>query len=383
MVSVASCKKKKFQVRKQPPWPAKIIAAISKDTFYILFYGKSETLEEVTVENMWKYEENCDVFSEKYKNANGYTSAMLNLCLDIDDMNSKANQASVDVSKPEENDNVPRYVHCCNANPEAFIKNISADIPESDDLQTRSEVDSDAIMITVDDDIDDLNVDCNQESVDVSKPEENGNFPKDVACCNENPDSSNKKKNFSADSPETNNVSDQPEINEEPSFLPPTPPPQLILTRLSPNPSMDNYPPQDHTPGYLRPTVSSSSKQKSPCRIQTSPNSSPCHKIIFNSLASPGLKMAARSHKIPSTKRIKVRVMGHLFLVPIPADGERLRVSWLSKEAARRYCGSQGMGKEPVLKLTTTDGAELDQDDFLIDLLIDTDEILESQVLNS
>ena len=55
------------QVRKQPPWPAKIIAAISKDTFYILFYGKSETLEEVTVGNMWKYEENCDVFSEKYK----------------------------------------------------------------------------------------------------------------------------------------------------------------------------------------------------------------------------------------------------------------------------------------------------------------------------
>ena len=78
-----------------------------------------------------------------------------------------------------------------------------------------------------------------------------------------------------------------------------------------------------------------------------------------------------------------MRVMGDLFLVPIPADGERLRVSWLSKEAARRYCGSQGMEKEPVLKLTTTDGAELDQDDFLIDLLIDTDEILESQVLNS
>lgn len=60
-------------------------------------------------------------------------------------------------------------------------------------------------------------------------------------------------------------------------------------------------------------------------------------------------------------RTIKVRVENRLFLVPIPANEENINLKWLSTEASRRYQKLEGVN--PILNLTTDDGALLDEND--------------------
>lgn len=60
-------------------------------------------------------------------------------------------------------------------------------------------------------------------------------------------------------------------------------------------------------------------------------------------------------------RTIKVRVENRLFLVPIPTSEENINLKWLSTEASRRYQKLEGVN--PILNLTTDDGALLDEND--------------------
>lgn len=60
-------------------------------------------------------------------------------------------------------------------------------------------------------------------------------------------------------------------------------------------------------------------------------------------------------------RTIKVRVENRLFLVPIPTNDENINLKWLSTEASRRYQKLEGVN--PILNLTTDDGALLDEND--------------------
>lgn len=72
-------------------------------------------------------------------------------------------------------------------------------------------------------------------------------------------------------------------------------------------------------------------------------------------------------------RTIKVRIENRLFLVPIPASEENINLKWLSTEASRRYQKLEGIN--PILNLTTDDGALLDENDP-IDLVFGLQEVL-------
>uniref|UniRef100_A0A2H8TJ11 Tonsoku-like protein n=1 Tax=Melanaphis sacchari TaxID=742174 RepID=A0A2H8TJ11_9HEMI len=72
-------------------------------------------------------------------------------------------------------------------------------------------------------------------------------------------------------------------------------------------------------------------------------------------------------------RTIKVRVENRLFLIPIPASEENINLKWLSTEASRRYQKLEGVN--PILNLTTDDGALLDENDP-IDLVYGLQEVL-------
>lgn len=74
-----------------------------------------------------------------------------------------------------------------------------------------------------------------------------------------------------------------------------------------------------------------------------------------------------------SNRTIKVRIENRLFLVPIPATEESINLKWLSTEASRRYQKLEGVN--PILNLTTDDGALLDDNDP-IDLVYGLQEVL-------
>ncbi|VVC40748.1 Tetratricopeptide repeat,Tetratricopeptide repeat-containing domain,Tetratricopeptide-like helical [Cinara cedri] len=72
-------------------------------------------------------------------------------------------------------------------------------------------------------------------------------------------------------------------------------------------------------------------------------------------------------------RTIKVRIENRLFLVPIPGSEENINLKWLSSEASRRYQKLEGVN--PILNLTTDDGALLDENDP-IDLVYGLQEVL-------
>jgi len=72
-------------------------------------------------------------------------------------------------------------------------------------------------------------------------------------------------------------------------------------------------------------------------------------------------------------RTIKVRVKDRLFLVPIPASEENINLKWLSTEVSRRYQKLESVN--PILNLTTDDGALLDENDP-IDLVYGLQEVL-------
>lgn len=81
-----------------------------------------------------------------------------------------------------------------------------------------------------------------------------------------------------------------------------------------------------------------------------------------------------KDETVKNTNRtIKVRVENRLFLVPIPISEDNINLKWLSTEASRRYQKLEGVN--PVLNLTTDDGALLDENDP-IDLVYGLNEVL-------
>ncbi|KAL5234044.1 hypothetical protein ACI65C_001454 [Semiaphis heraclei] len=72
-------------------------------------------------------------------------------------------------------------------------------------------------------------------------------------------------------------------------------------------------------------------------------------------------------------RTIKVRVKDRLFLVPIPASEENINLKWLSTEVSKRYQKLESVN--PILNLTTDDGAILDENDP-IDLVYGLQEVL-------
>lgn len=72
-------------------------------------------------------------------------------------------------------------------------------------------------------------------------------------------------------------------------------------------------------------------------------------------------------------RTIKVRVKDRLFLVPIPASEENINLKWLSTEVSKRYQRLESVN--PILNLTTDDGALLDENDP-IDLVYGLQEVL-------
>lgn len=81
-----------------------------------------------------------------------------------------------------------------------------------------------------------------------------------------------------------------------------------------------------------------------------------------------------KEETVKNTNRtIKVRVENRLFLVPIPTSEENINLKWLSTEASRRFQKVEGVN--PVLNLTTDDGALLDENDP-IDLVFGFQEVL-------
>ncbi|XP_076449384.1 tonsoku-like protein [Babylonia areolata] len=74
--------------------------------------------------------------------------------------------------------------------------------------------------------------------------------------------------------------------------------------------------------------------------------------------------------------RVKVRIEGSVFLIPLPATEEKT-VGWLSEEASQRY--SSHFGKRPFLTLSSSDGAILSTDDVL-SYVLSRDEQLDGTV---
>lgn len=99
--------------------------------------------------------------------------------------------------------------------------------------------------------------------------------------------------------------------------------------------------------------------------LPTSRPSSPSIPLIY-SLPSPPrpitpvLHPVARHTSMPILK-VRVSLVGEMFLIPVPHP--HLTVKWLASEASARYYRQSG--SEPVLRLTTGDGAGLDPGDLV------------------
>lgn len=94
---------------------------------------------------------------------------------------------------------------------------------------------------------------------------------------------------------------------------------------------------------------------------------------VIESVSTPTFQPSKRDEVKSISRTIKVRVENRLFLVPIPACEENINLKWLSTEASRRYQKLEGVN--PILNLTTDDGALLDENDP-IDLVYGLQEVL-------
>ena len=95
---------------------------------------------------------------------------------------------------------------------------------------------------------------------------------------------------------------------------------------------------------------------------------------------SPILPAAPPAPALPRSEtvaRVRVRVEGQLLLLPLASRD--LTIAWLAREAAARYFRVQG-GAEPVLRLTTSDGALLDGGDLVREVMDAEDRLLEAEV---
>lgn len=93
-----------------------------------------------------------------------------------------------------------------------------------------------------------------------------------------------------------------------------------------------------------------------------------------DSLSIPTFTHSKRDENLKNINHtIKVRIENRLFLVPIPGSEKNLNLKWLSSEASRRYQKLEGVN--PILNLTTDDGALLDENDS-IDLVYGLQEVL-------
>ena len=77
--------------------------------------------------------------------------------------------------------------------------------------------------------------------------------------------------------------------------------------------------------------------------------------------------------------RVRVRVLDQVLLVPLVSP--HLSIGSLAQEASRRYCRAKG-GAEPVLNLSTSDGALLDTGDFVSDVVDAQDPVLNGKVVS-
>ena len=75
--------------------------------------------------------------------------------------------------------------------------------------------------------------------------------------------------------------------------------------------------------------------------------------------------------------RVRVRVEGQLLLLPLTSRD--LTIAWLAREAAARYFRVQG-GAEPVLRLSTSDGALLDGGDLVREVMDAEDRLIQAEV---
>ncbi|KAL8575935.1 hypothetical protein ACOMHN_027333 [Nucella lapillus] len=78
----------------------------------------------------------------------------------------------------------------------------------------------------------------------------------------------------------------------------------------------------------------------------------------------------------PQLARVKVRIEGSVFLIPLPAAEEKT-VGWLGEEASQRY--GTHFGRRPFLTLSSSDGAILSTDDVL-SAVLSRDEQLDGTV---
>eukprot|EP00090_Calanus_glacialis_P018230 TRINITY_DN28299_c0_g1_i1.p1 TRINITY_DN28299_c0_g1~~TRINITY_DN28299_c0_g1_i1.p1 ORF type:complete len:481 (+),score=163.04 TRINITY_DN28299_c0_g1_i1:63-1445(+) len=82
--------------------------------------------------------------------------------------------------------------------------------------------------------------------------------------------------------------------------------------------------------------------------------------------------MAPIKYSSLPTTRVKVRVAGEVFLIPVPNHDTTVR--WLASEASARYY--RQVGSEPVIRLTTGDGAGLDPGDLVIHVVQGTEALI-------
>lgn len=95
---------------------------------------------------------------------------------------------------------------------------------------------------------------------------------------------------------------------------------------------------------------------------------------IEESVVTPVFQPAKRDEVMKNINHtVRVRVDNRLFLIPIPTSEENINLKWLSTETSRRYYKLEGAN--PILNLTTDDGALLDENDP-IDLVFGLQEVL-------
>ena len=104
------------------------------------------------------------------------------------------------------------------------------------------------------------------------------------------------------------------------------------------------------------------------------PHSAP---VSSTSHAPPTSLSTTATTSAGTISRVRVRVQDQLLLVPLASP--HLTIGNLAQEAARRYCRARG-GAEPVLCLSTSDGALLDAGDFVSDVVDAQDPILIGKV---
>lgn len=134
---------------------------------------------------------------------------------------------------------------------------------------------------------------------------------------------------------------------------------------------------KDIVQNKYRPLMLSTSKQKnhqSKLEHQGFINIKTILPNIDESISASIFQPLKRDEIVKNINRtIKVRVENRLFLVPIPANEDNINLKWLSTEASRRYQKLEGVN--PILNLTTDDGALLDENDP-IDLVFGLQEVL-------